>query len=239
MIDNEQVVAEQEPSQEQVTPSAPQEIAPAPAPEDRTAVNMRRLREKAERVERERDELARRLQEAESKSQPPAARDDDDINIAPDELAEGKHLSKVAQKIKRLETELKQYRQQSTAETAEARLKSQYSDFDKVVSRDNVEALREAYPEIAESIHANPDIYKRAVSAYTIIKKMGIYQDEQQFAEDRALVQKNAAKPKPMASLSPQQGDSPLSQANAFANGLTAELKAQLWKQNMEARKRV
>jgi hypothetical protein len=54
---------------------------------------------------------------------------------------------------------------------------------------------------------------------------------------DRAAAQKNASKPKPLASVSPQQGDSPLSRANAFANGLTPELQKQLRQEMEEARK--
>ncbi len=50
-------------------------------------------------------------------------------------------------------------------------------------------------------------------------------------------IQKNASKPKPLASVNPQQGDSPLSRANAFANGLTEELKDQLRKEMSESRR--
>lgn len=39
--------------------------------------------------------------------------------------------------------------------------------------------------------------------------------------------------------LSPQQGDSPLSKANAFANGLTEDLKKQLQKEMFEARNQI
>ena len=129
-----------------------------------------------------------------------------------------------------MENELKQYRQQSVVESTETRLKAQFSDFDRIVSKENIESLRESYPEVAASIHANPDLYGRAVAAYTLIKQFGIAKD-QLIEADRALVQKNAAKPRPMASISPQQGDSPLSKANAFANGLTDDLKNQLWKE--------
>lgn len=227
---------QQQAQQEHQQPEANQDQSQTT--EDRAASNFRRLREKADRAERERDEAMRRLQELEARaSQASTQSDDDDVHIAPDDLAEGKHLSKVTQKIKRLENELKQYKQQSTVDSAEARLKAQYADFDKVVSRENIEALRDAYPELATSIHSTPDIYSRAVSAYTMIKKMGIYQDSQQYSADREIAQRNAAKPKPTASISPQQGDSPLSKANAFANGLTKELKAQLIKEMAESRR--
>ena len=64
-----------------------------------------------------------------------------------------------------------------------------------------------------------------------------VFEKPDNYKTDRELAQKNASKPKPLASVSPQQGDSPLSRANAFANGLTNELKAQLRKEMEEARK--
>ena len=54
---------------------------------------------------------------------------------------------------------------------------------------------------------------------------------------DKRKAQENSAKPRPMASVSPQQGESPLSHANAFANGLTPELQKQLWKEMQDAKK--
>jgi hypothetical protein len=56
---------------------------------------------------------------------------------------------------------------------------------------------------------------------------------------DKLRAQKNAAKPKPLASVNPQQGDSPLSKANAFANGLTDDLKKQLRKEMEDARRSI
>ncbi len=237
MIDTENISEEQivQPTEQQEEVQS-QEQAPV---EDKTASNMRRLREKSERMERERDDMYRRLQESESKyAQPKSSDEDDDINLEPDALAEGKHLRKVMQKIKKLEDENRQHRQRTAVDITEARLKSQYGDFDRVVTKENIESLRDEFPEIAESINSNPDLYKRAVSAYTIIKKMGIHQESEQFEGEKAMVKKNAAKPRPMASLSPQHGDSPLSKANAFADGLTKELKAQLHKEMIEAMKR-
>jgi len=50
-------------------------------------------------------------------------------------------------------------------------------------------------------------------------------------------VQANTAKPRPLTSVSPQSGESPLSRANAFAEGLTPELKKNLFKEMQEAKK--
>lgn len=197
-------------------------------------INFRQLREKAEKAERERDELLRLMQnKQQSQSQ---TDEDDDIRLGADDVAEGKHLSKMQSKVKKLEAQLKNYQQQSAASIAEAKIKAQYPDFDTVVSKENIEMLRTLEPELADTINSTSDIYSKAVSAYKMIKKSGIYKEDL-FAGDREKAKQNTGKPRPLTSISPQQGDSPLSQANAFANGLTDELKVQLRKEMEIARK--
>jgi hypothetical protein len=68
------------------------------------------------------------------------------------------------------------------------------------------------------------------------IKKLGIY-TEDTYQADRERAQNNANKPRPLASVSPQQGESALSHANPFAGGLTPELKTSLLKEMEAARK--
>jgi len=221
------------PVEEQVEQSAQpvvQEVAAKPA-ESESEKNFRVMRQRMIKVERERDEALQKLQ-----AQTPVIEEDYSINLAPDDLAEGKHLSKVDKKIKKLEAQLNQYQQQSSNTNTEALLKSQYHDFDKIVSVENIQLLKEQYPEIAQTLNTSGDLYSKAVSAYTLIKKLGIVPDEQ-YNADKAKAQANAAKPKPLASVSPQQGDSPLSRANAFANGLTDELQKQLRKEMEQARR--
>lgn len=196
--------------------------------------NLRILRERADRTARERDDYARRLQEYESRQKPESP--EEDFSIKDDELVEGKHLSKAMKRIKQLEQQQRDYMQQSTESTAEIKLRSQYPDFDKVMTLENVQALSTAYPELANAINASADLYSKASSAYTLIKKFGIY-EEKPFSTDKVRAEANAVKPRPLASVSPQQGDTPLSRANAFANGLTDDLKAQLRKEMEEARK--
>ena len=199
--------------------------------------NLRFLREKAEKLERERDEALKYIQSLQKPTQPQQQeQDQDEITINDNDLVEGKHLSKITKKYKKLEEQLKQYQQQSSETVIETKLKTQFPDFDKVVSKDNVELLRATYPELAQTLNTSTDLYNKAVSAYTMIKKLGIHKEDT-FQSDKALAQKNAAKPKPLASIAPQQGDSPLSRANAFANGLTDDLKAQLRKEMEDARR--
>lgn len=219
-------------------PEAASEQQEAAAPveqETAQAKNFRALREKAQRLERERDHALAQLN---AKHQQPPEDDADDIGIAPDDLAEGKHLSKLNKKVRDMQKEMQLYKQQTQTVSAETRLKIQYPDIEKVVSQDNISQLNELYPELAHTLNANQDLYSKAVAAYTMIKKLGIHAEDT-FSAERELAQKNAAKPKPLASVSPQQGDSPLSRANAFANGLTDELKEQLRKEMMEARRHI
>ena len=196
---------------------------PEPPKESSEQRNFRNLREKAERIQRERDEALIRLRQYEEaqKVEP------ESLNLKPDDLAEGKHINKVESRIKDLEKQL-----------METRLRTQYPDIDNVVNDTTLSIIKEKYPHLARTIGSSKDFYDQAISAYTIIKEMGIYQEPAPFDSDKAIALRNSNKPKPLASVSPQQGDSPLSKANAFANGLTDELKRQLYKEMMDAKNR-
>jgi len=208
--------------------------------ESPSAKHFKAVRDLKERAERERDEAIKRAQDLEARYATPRndqpSEQDTDFTIGNDELAEGKHLKAVVNEVNKLKSQLKQYQSQSSSSLIEARLKMEYPDIEKVVSKENIEILSMQYPDIADTINSSPDLYKKAVSAYTLIKRLGI-QPEDNYQEDRARAQVNAAKPRPLTSVSPQQGDSPLSHANAFANGLTDELKSQLLKEMMNARR--
>ncbi len=195
--------------------------------------NLKRLREKAERTDYLERELARVMQEQQHANNVPH---DDGSGFADDDLVEGKHLKRVKQELRDLKKEIESYKQTSATMTAEARIKAQYNDFDKVVTNDTIATLRNEYPEIAATINSNSDVYTQAVAAYTLIKKLNIAPDEQ-YAADRNRVQANTTKPRPLTSVSPQSGESPLSRANAFAEGLTPELKKNLFREMQESKK--
>lgn len=215
-------VTAQEPVVQEAVVESQQDAAPeAPAyareelQETSEERNFRNLRQKAARLERERDEAMQRLRTYEK----PAV-EEQDLTIGNDDLAEGKHINKVQSKIKNLEAQL-----------IETRLRTQYPDIDSVVSEENLATLQREYPDIATTIGSSSNLYSKAVSAYTILKKLGIHNSVSPYEQEKAAAQRNAAKPRPLASVSPQQGDSPLSHANAFANGLTDSLKEQLRKE--------
>ena len=219
---------------EEVQEEVQEEIKEQPIKKvDDRETNMRKLREEKERIEREHQEALRRLAEYENKKQP-VEEENLDIDLNDDDLFEGRHYKKIKKQLQRQQEELKKYQEQVKTTKTETKLRSQFSDFDTVLTPENIKRLRETEPEIADTIASNNDIYTKAVSAYKMIKKLGIYVEDE-YDKERLVAQRNSLKPKPLVSVSPQQGDSPLARANAFADGLTQERKDQLWKEMNEA----
>jgi len=222
------------------SPSHEENKKSAPSKED----NMRILRERSQKAERERDELLRYVKElqqgsktnAQAKEAAQIQEDLDDLSFDPDDLAEGKHLMKLVGKIKKLEQKLEDSEKKTAMSTTELRIKRDFPDFEKVASYDNLQRLRERDPDLADAILATPDVYKQHALAYKMVKQMGIYVEDTH-NEERERTKANTSKPRPLLSISPQQGDSPLSKANAFANGLTEDLKKQLHREMMDAMK--
>lgn len=213
--------------------------------------NFKAIREAKEKAERERDELVKYFMElqkqqvsqqvapkssAKSDTSVPA-QEQDDFNIDEDSLLDGRYGKKFYNEIKSLKEELRTYKQQSVQQSTEVRIKQQFPDFDQVVSNENISRLKQEFPEIAQTLHDTKDLYSKAVSAYGIIKKFGLYQDPVQVRQQEQVLS-NTSKPRPVASLSPQEGESPLQKANIFAQGLTPALKEQLRKEMYEAAKR-
>jgi hypothetical protein len=212
--------------------------------ESSQSLNFRAIREQKERVERERDEALRKYQELEAtqRQQIPVQQqkpidEDLDIHIGDDELAEGKHLSKLDKKIRKLEQQLAEATQRTTAMTMESKLIAEHSDFYSIVTEENVKTLAAIDPDVAAGLAAIPNEYNKAKTVYKLIKRYGI-PEENKPNPDKELAIKNAAKPKPSASVAPQTGDSPLGMANAFSGTMTKELRAKLLAEMNEARRR-
>jgi len=205
--------------------------------------NFKQLREEREALKRERDEALSQMRELEAKIQQPPQpepkpepEEDYNFDVQEDDLIEGRHIKKILKRQEKLESELKQYKEQSYAQTAETRVKAEFPDVEKVLSQENIKQFEKDYPDLSYSISSNPDTYSRYRAAYKAMKQFGIYKEDK-FADERTRAEDNMKKPRPLTSVAPQQGEGPLSRANAFASGLTEELKAQLRKEMSEARK--
>lgn len=207
------------------------------------ARNFRAMKESHERNRKQLEEALTRIQELESRglnSQTAPEPEEEFVIPDNDDIPDNRTLAKMAnvykKQIKKLKEQQEAILRQTSTSTAESRFKAEYPDWNKVMSLNNIQTLSDAYPELAKSINASTDVYDKAVSAYTLIKRFGIYDENPNDAEKQRAVA-NVNKPRPLTSVSPQQGDSPLSRANAFANGLTDELKAQLRKEMEDARR--
>ena len=249
----------QEEHQEALVENTEQETKPAEtedaAPEKKLTnreENWRRLRAKQEEIERERDEAQRRLKELEERysqsstqASPSPERTQKELldrqdnllsQINDDDFVEGKTLKKLYQDLKETQSQLKKYQQVSSEMAINQQLNAQYPDFTQVVNQENIKLLRDMYPEVATSLHnSSSDLYNKMSSLYTLIKRFGLY-EEPTYKKDRDRAQANAKKPRPLASVSPQQGNTPLSHANEFANGLTDDLKKKLREEMERAR---
>lgn len=196
-------------------------------------------RQRAERAERERDEMLRLMMAQQQPKQQEAApvkkQERFALQIDDDSLMEGRHARMLAEKMAQMEEKLNYYEQQAQKtdqHTLEMRLKSQFPDFEKVVTKENLDKLSSINPDISHIIFNNSEMksdqYRQAKFAYDMVKQFGVYQDDTTLMQ-RMMVDKNNAKPKPATSLSSTKSDSPLSKANSFAYGpLTKELKQKM-----------
>lgn len=226
--------------------SIEQSQQPVTQQKDKDAVtkedNLRLLRyraESAERLQKERDEAVYKLRELEARNstaQQPQQRHEE-LDIEDEGLVEGKHIKKLSNEIKELKQQLQQQYSQSNTMAVETKLKAQFPDIDAVLSKENIDILRATEPEFVQTIDADSNSYTKLVSAYKFIKNSGIYKDPDMYKQDIDRIQANSRKPKPLSSIPIQQGNSPLNNANAFANGLTPDLKKRLYAEMMEAAK--
>lgn len=185
--------------------------------------HFRRLREEKEKAERERDEMLKLLSQVNNqKSQSPQ---EEEVRYNPDDLVEWKVVDK---KLKQYEKRLQEYEQRTSEQMIETRIKSQYQDFEKVASEENIAILRNEYPEIANTLASATDRYSQAASVYTLIKKLGIYKEDL-FAPDRERARQNAAKPKPASLIAPSVGSAALGEAASYDNKITPELQKKLY----------
>ena len=220
----------EQPEQEMVEQQEP--IAQMPQ-ETNKEYNFRMMREKYEReIEVLRNQIQQKPEVIEPEEDVLAS-----VGLHEEDFVEAKHFKKALKEMREIKKELQNYKSKTTQDTVELRLRANYPDIDKVLTADNVERFRQMNPDLADVIAQNPDTEKKAKLVYEMVKQYGIYKDPVLYEADKATALKNASKPKPLTSLSAQQGDSPLSKANAFAQGLTPDLKKQMHKEMIEAMK--
>lgn len=186
--------------------------------------NWAEMRRQRERDREELEALKAELNQLKPKEKP---KEEDDFGISDDDLLEGRHLKDLKREIRALKAEL----QQKEASTMEERIQMKFPDYNDVVSKDNIEYLKKTEPELAQSISSMQDPYKQAVAAYKLLKTINA--GKEPTIEQKKAIQ-NSQKP---VSANAVTKNSAIGNAHLFENGLSKDLKKQLWEE-MQAAKR-
>lgn len=238
-LDNTQQYAQEPVAQENNQP-----VQQQASQESQKEANMRILRERAEAAERRALELERMIQMNMNQSQPStkmqvAEESEDDFDLSDDTYIEGKHLKKyvksLKQELKNTKKQFEEFNQKNSLAQAEVRLKSQFGDFDNVVSKENLEKLAAQKPALYRSIMANQDIYDRGYTAYELIKSAGILGEEYAYV-DRKL-EENKSKPRSAANVAPQTGDTPLTRVGDYDRRILSDERKEQLRRQVEAAK--
>lgn len=202
-----------------------QEVSQEQTEENSKDYNFRQLRETNKQLEarlRKSEEMLENM--SRSKLSP---EESEDLDIGEEDLIEGKHLKKV---IARLEQKIQANEQAYIPD----RLRSKFTDFDQVVTKENLERLQQSEPELYNTIRSGSDLFQKGVAAYKTLKSLGIIDEQETYMKNKEIVQNNHKKP---ISAQAIKGQGALHEANIFANGLTPELKKSLLKEMSEAAK--
>lgn len=207
--------------------------------------NWRAMRERVEQLQREAEKERSKREEYEQliyqqlsqqQKQPEPQEVDEFADMSADDwmtYEQSKRLSqKLAEKTARdaVEKALAEDRAKRAEQDLPVKLRTQFQDFDAIVTEDNVKQLKELEPEVALALSQIGDKYAQAVAAYKYIKKF--VPDGSKSSEYKERVEKNAQKP---GTLSGQS--SALSKAQNFERGLTPEMRKQLYAEMVQASK--
>lgn len=189
----------------------------------------RRKMQELERRSEEQDELIRRLQS--QRTSPPS--EDDLSKLSDDDIVTAKQARSLAEKMARQVAE--ETIRQREASTVDERLKARFPDYESVVTQENVEILKQQDPELAMSLYAlAQDPYAQAVAAYKMLKRqVGTDMAKQHPSKAKAL--ENAKKP---VSVQAVGKNSAIGNVSRFENGLTPELRKELYQEMQQAIKR-
>lgn len=193
----------------------------------------RRRMQELDRQNKEMQEQITRLQPA-NRAQP----EEDELDkLSDDDIITKAQAKKLAMRMAK-SAAIEAIRERD-ASTVDERLGLKFPDFGEIVTRENVELLKQNEPELALSLVHIADPYSQGVAAYKLLKRLGIGEEMKKPIEkdskDRDKAMKNSQKPVSVNAVAKQ---SAIGSVHMFENGLTPELKAQLQKEMEEARKR-
>lgn len=191
--------------------------------------NWAEARRKMQELERQNREMQEQLERV---AKPQQNEVDELDKLADDDIITKAHARKLAEKL--AEKVAQKVIREREAATVEERLQLKYQDFAEIVTRENIELLKQQEPELAMSLHSLAhDPHAQGVAAYKLLKKLGI--KDQSMTPDKKKAIENSQKPVSVQAVSKA---SAIGNAHLFENGLTAEVKASLWKEMQECARR-
>lgn len=167
--------------------------------------NWAEMRERQRRLERENLELKEGL----ARLQPKQVQEEEDFGFKDDDLIEGKHVKNIIKEIKTLKSEIKQ----KDASSVDDRMQMRFSDYRDIVTKENIDLLKETEPVLVESLLAMNDPYKQAEAAYKMLKKMAPVTKEPPTTLEKKKALENAQKP---VSVQAVAKSSPIADVNQF-----------------------
>jgi hypothetical protein len=230
---NENVAEEQEvvqPTEAEGTEASQAETQKTQSQEDLKRKNDQEYNwAEARRKQRELEQRLKEQEELIKRFQSPK-KEEDEIGLEDDALVEGKHIRKLKKEIEALKAQQQEREQNAFKELLEVK----YPDFESVVSSENIETLKQTEPDIAEYLASVKDPHKQAREAYKWMKKLGIGTQQKEPMEKKKAIE-NSQKP---ISVNAATKTSAIGNVHHFENGLTPELKKNLWKDMQECIKR-
>lgn len=186
----------------------------------------RQMREKDQQIE----DLKRQFSKFADRK-PTEEEEDELAKLAEDDILTVAQAKKLAQKMaKNVAMDVIRQRE---ASTVDERVALKFQDYADVVTKENIELAERLEPELAEAIGKMDDPYKQRVSAYKLLKRVASTRDAGNSVEKKK-AQANAQKPLSVNAVTKQ---SAIGNAHLFENGLTKDLKKQLWKEMQDAMK--
>jgi hypothetical protein len=188
--------------------------------QDRNWKETRRKMQELERTAKEQAELINQL-----KSPPRAIQEDELDKLGDDDIiTKGQSKRLMRKEAEEIARQIVIERENATVED---RLSMKFNDFSQVVTRENIELLKETEPELAKSLGKDTDQYNQSLAAYKLLKRLGIGAEEvsKEPVREKQKALANSQKP---VSVNAVTKTSAIGNAHMFENGLTEELKKSL-----------
>jgi hypothetical protein len=189
-------------------------------------LNFERLRKKNEELERYVRDIQEQFQR-QQKPPPPPQEEDELSSLTPDDIITVSQANKLAEK--RAKALIDKAFQERERASLPDKTRSKYDDYDKVMTKDNIEKFEQLEPGLADACAKASNPWE---TTYKMIRKFVLPAEEKRFDKAAERAEENLQKPSSIHSIGKR---GPLSQANQWSEAS----KEQLYKEMMEAARRI